>query len=211
MLGDFEAARALLGRQAEIIRDLGINYEDYWLGIAIWKVHMLAGDPIGAERGIRASFADVVQAGRAHGQDESPATLGRLAHSLCAQGRYEEAAAYAPVEWDINVQGLVSEIICRSASAKAAARVADPDAALELARQAVALAADTDALQVHGNALMDLADVLVAIGRAAEAAAPIEDAIQTTGCHDQALVVGDHGGHVIPQRKNAWSAAGRDG
>ena len=48
--------------------------------------------------------------------------------------------------------------------------------ALRLARQAVALAEQTDDLNAHGDALLDLGDVLTLSGRRDEAAAPLEQA-----------------------------------
>jgi signal transduction histidine kinase len=50
-------------------------------------------------------------------------------------------------------------------------RRGDLDAAEQLARDAVALAERTDFLDLHGTALMDLADVLLQARRPAEAAA----------------------------------------
>jgi hypothetical protein len=60
--------------------------------------------------------------------------------------------------------------------AKLAARGGALDEAVALAQRTVELAAPIDALDAKGDALLDLAHVLVAAGRTAEAAAALDDA-----------------------------------
>ncbi len=61
---------------------------EYWLADTTWFVEMLAGDAVAAEAGIR-----IVEGSAAApvGEPVEAAVGSRLAHSLCAQGRYEEA------------------------------------------------------------------------------------------------------------------------
>jgi hypothetical protein len=67
-------------------------------------------------------------------------------------------------------------MLWRQTRATVLARRGDCIAALRLARQAVALAEQTDDLNAHGDALLDLGDVLALFGRGDEAAAPLEQA-----------------------------------
>jgi hypothetical protein len=64
----------------------------------------------------------------------------------------------------------------RGTRAKVLARKGKPEKAERLARDAVALAADTDALTVHGDALMNLAEVLRLVDKEGEAIPIAEEA-----------------------------------
>ncbi len=174
MLGDFESARALLGRYRGIISDLGIIYVEYWLAETTWTVEMLAGDPVAAEAGIR-----IAEGSAARRIDEpiEAAVGSRLAHALLAQGRDDEAAGALGTEEDF--RGSVgTRVLWLSASAKVAAKGSDDDLALAYAREAVALAETTDDLNLHGDALMDLAEVLSVGGRTSEAISALEAALE---------------------------------
>jgi tetratricopeptide (TPR) repeat protein len=100
-----------------------------------------------------------------------------LAHALCDQGQYAEAeeltrqskeAATADDAW--------SQIPWRSAGAKVLAHRGELDQAEAFAREAVGLAAETDLLNIHGDALLDLAEVLRLARRTGEAAEVAEHA-----------------------------------
>ena len=67
-------------------------------------------------------------------------------------------------------EDLSVQVVWRGMQAKILARQGRGEDAEVLAREAVQLAADTDLLTYHGDALVDLAEVLHADGRAAEAA-----------------------------------------
>ena len=174
MLGDFGSARALLDRYREIISDLGIIYVEYWLAETTWTVEMLAGDAVAAEAGIR-----IAEGSAARWMDESvEAAVGsRLAHALLAQGRYDEAAGALGVEEDLT-GSVGTRVLWLSASAKVESRRSEAELALARAREAVKLAETTDALSLHGDALMDLADVHSMGGRRSEAIAAFEAAIE---------------------------------
>jgi ATP/maltotriose-dependent transcriptional regulator MalT len=88
-------------------------------------------------------------------------TLAMLAQAVFAQGSLEEAeqlcrmAAVAGAPEDI-----VTQVIWRSVRAKVVAHQGRPEEAEALGRQAVALVAPTDLLSHHGDAMLDLAEVL---------------------------------------------------
>jgi tetratricopeptide (TPR) repeat protein len=65
----------------------------------------------------------------------------------------------------------------RSARAKVLARDGNADKALQLAREAVAIIAETDWLNLRGDALLDLAEVLDLAGKPDEAAPRIAEAL----------------------------------
>jgi len=66
----------------------------------------------------------------------------------------------------------------RSVRAKLLARQGELERAEALAREAVALAAETDFLVLRADALMDLAEVLRAAGRDDEAVPCVEQALE---------------------------------
>jgi ATP/maltotriose-dependent transcriptional regulator MalT len=96
-------------------------------------------------------------------------TLAMLAQAVFAQGQLEEAeqlcrmAAGAGAPDDI-----VTQVIWRGVKARILAHQGRPDEAETLARDAVALVAPTDLLSHHGDAMLDLAEVLRTISRTDE-------------------------------------------
>jgi tetratricopeptide (TPR) repeat protein len=101
----------------------------------------------------------------------------RLAHALLAQGRFDEAAGALGVEED-PTGSVGTRVLWLSASAKVEADRSNAELALARAREAVDLAETTDALSLHGDALMDLAEVLSIGGRTSEAISAVEAALE---------------------------------
>jgi len=71
----------------------------------------------------------------------------------------------------------LSQLLWRRSRAKLAAREGDLGRAEALAREAVQVAARTDFLNDHADALVDLAEILVLAGRREEALAEVEEAV----------------------------------
>jgi tetratricopeptide (TPR) repeat protein len=98
--------------------------------------------------------------------------------SLCALGRHDEAEPLAQRARELaNEQDLWSQAIWRQVQALVLAVRGAHDEAERLARDAVQVLAPTDSLTEQGNAFVDLADVLAAAGRADEATAALEQAL----------------------------------
>ena len=161
MLGEFELARSLLDRYREIISDLGIIYVEFWLADTTWFVEMLAGDAVAAEAGIRIVEGSAARRSGRAGRGRRRIPAGALA---LAQGRYEEAAESLLRQQDLRSGRHRRSCGCpRAPSLQRGGRTTD--LALARAREAVALAETMDDLNLHGDALMALAEVLLA-GRA---------------------------------------------
>jgi len=165
MRGDGEAAERHLAEAAEILAELGglgfsaAHLEGY--------VRLVAGRPAAAEVALRADL----DALPAMGEGATLATsTALLAQAVFAQGRVDEAlglcdttaARAAPHD-------IVTQAIWRGVRAKAVALAGRHGEAEALARAAVALLAPTDLLSHHGDAMLDLAEVLRTCGRAEEA------------------------------------------
>ena len=158
MLGNVEEGRRTVARARPIFEDLGLRL---WAAGAVAQlqgwVELLAGDPYAAERELRRGYETV----RAMGESGWLSTIaGFLAQALYAQGRYDEAEAFARVSLDTaGGDDVYSQVIGRSVRAKVASlggALAEADA---LGEEAVRLAMDTDCLQLQGDVLMDVAEV----------------------------------------------------
>jgi DNA-binding SARP family transcriptional activator len=176
MQGDFDEARALIERHRALVQELELSVSAAHAAESYGIVEMLAGDPVAAERELRRGYETLEQLG---GEMMVSPLTALLAQALSAQGRADEALLftelseraalpddrYAHVEW-------------RAARAKALSGLRRVDEAEALAREAVALAEQTDFLVVHGDALMILADVLRLGDRADEAVPVVEKALR---------------------------------
>ncbi len=101
-----------------------------------------------------------------------------LSRVLQARGLTEEAESLARlVAETASEHDLWSQVLHRLTSARLAAGAGRLAEAEELARAAVAILDGTDLLDLHGDALLDLADVLRLAGREQEARETAEAAL----------------------------------
>jgi len=172
-----EAGR-LLARGMAAFEELGVTMTSSVTHPASF-VAMLAGDAATAEAHLRRDYEGLEAMGE---KGYLATTAAFLAQAIAAQGRPEEAERFIEVsreaagEDDLSAQmvwqGLQARILA------AGGRLAEAE---ELARSAVALAARTDFLNQHGDALLELAVVLDKAGRAAEARVAVTDALGLYG------------------------------
>jgi class 3 adenylate cyclase/tetratricopeptide (TPR) repeat protein/DNA-binding winged helix-turn-helix (wHTH) protein len=171
MLGRFDEAWPLALGANERLRELRGDARGWWLG----TIAAFAGDHETAVRYYRRALEFHESTGNT-GAVSGVAPL--LARELCALGRYDEAAPLAErgrraaAEWD--VWGQVEWRRAQAVIDAAAGRQADAE---RLAREAVAIAERTDALGYQGDALSDLAEVLLSSGQRKEAVAVLEQAL----------------------------------
>ncbi len=110
-----------------------------------------------------------------------------LGRELCALGRYDEAAETARLgrqaveEHDIGAQALWRQVQARVHASRGEHAKAEP-----LAREAVEMLGETDALPAQGDALFDLAEVLDAAGRREQAANALREALE---CYERKQLV----------------------
>jgi ATP/maltotriose-dependent transcriptional regulator MalT len=94
-------------------------------------------------------------------------------------GDYEEAEPLAARGRELGgAQDALTQIVWRQVQALVDAHRGDLDRAEALAREAVAISEQTDALNWQGDALSDLAEVLDAGGRSDDAEAAVEQALE---------------------------------
>ena len=140
-------------------------------------IAMLAGDPATAETHLRLEYESLDRMGE---KDYLATTAALLARAIVAQGhhRYDEATQLITISREAGAgEDLSAQIIGQGSSARILAYRGHHAEAEELARSAVALAAQTDLLSQRADTLLDLAQVLAAAGRVAEAHATATQAL----------------------------------
>lgn len=139
------------------------------------SVASVAGEYEEAERLLRAGAARLAEMGE---KALLATTLAQLGQVLYAQGRYDEARHLTEVSADAGApEDLSVQMLWRRVRAKIVVRDGRHEEAERLAREAVALAERTDWPSDHGDALLDLGEVLFAAGRADEAESSVRQAL----------------------------------
>jgi class 3 adenylate cyclase/tetratricopeptide (TPR) repeat protein len=175
-LGHADEARALIARARALLQELGLTV---WMAGPLSQmaglVELTAGDPVAAERELRWGYTTLQAAGE---MAWLSTLVAILAEALYAQGRYDEAEEMATASRDTaGSEDAYSQVLWRGISGRVLARRTQPEEAERLAREAVALAAVTDSVELQGTAARNLAEVLALGGRAAEAEAAAAHAV----------------------------------
>jgi tetratricopeptide (TPR) repeat protein len=167
MSGDIDQARDECAQARAIYDELGLKHRRAARSLADATVEMLAGNPDGAERELRAGYDTLT----AMGDQGVRSTLASfLGEALYAQGRFEEAEELSRVaECATAADDIVTQVMWRTVRAKVSARSGQFPEAERLAREAVELAESTDFPDLRAGSAMALAEVLTRAGRAAEA------------------------------------------
>jgi predicted ATPase/class 3 adenylate cyclase len=177
MDGRSDRGRELIRRGAAIGQELGLRLvgaatRSYGMG----NLELLSGDPAAAEREFRQGFEVLDQMGE---QNFRSTIAARLAGVLCTLGRHDEAERFAQISRETSGRDdLASQVVWRGAQAKVLMHRNQGQHAEELASEAVTLAARTDSLNLHADALMDLAVVQRTRGHRAQAAASLRKALE---------------------------------
>ncbi len=114
----------------------------------------------------------------------------QLGRSLCELGRYEDAEPWAQLGRELAAEkDLTAEALWRQVQARVHAHRGDHSQAEQLAHQAVSIIEQTDALNLQGDAYCDLAEVLTRSGKAREAQAALEQALDRYNCKKNLAMV----------------------
>ncbi len=159
--GRFDTARALIATARATTEEIGLRHglleTEFFAGI----VELLAGEPAAAEPPLRLAYGGLGQLGIGADAGQAAAYLAR---ALLLQGRLDEADELATDSDALAGQNPQTAIAARSAMAEILAVRGDTPKALTLAEEAVRLAAGTDIILDHANALATLARVRAADG-----------------------------------------------
>jgi tetratricopeptide (TPR) repeat protein len=176
MHDDFAAAHATLNSAKSLLDTLGAPITASTTQPAA-LIAMLAGDPVTAEKHLRLEYDFLYRMGE---RRYLATTAAKLARAIAAQGRdrYDEAirliatSREAAAGEDLHPQAISQGVLARILAERGRDREAE-----ELVRSATTLAAQTDMLSEHADILLDLAHVLVALGRVSEAHATTARAV----------------------------------
>ena len=172
--GRFPEARALLAEGKAIVEELGLRFNLALFALTSGEIETLAGELVAAEHDLRLCY----ELSRRLGDRQYIAVAPNLAEVLHLQGRDEEALRFTEEVEATAWVDVPEQFLWRKARAKVLAAQGAGDQAERLAREAVDLAARTDHLEEHADALMTLAEVLRRAGRAAEAAPALREALR---------------------------------
>ena len=172
MLGRFDEARPLADDANERMHEQTGERRGDWL---LAEIPILAGDHAAAAVYLRRNCDLLERRGdRGHLSTYAP----RLGRSLCKLDRHEEAEPLAQLGRELGVEeDVATQMLWRQVQALVHAHRGEHAEAEALARKAVAIAERTDGLNMQGDALCDLAEVLASAGRPVEAAAALEQAL----------------------------------
>jgi DNA-binding SARP family transcriptional activator len=176
MSGRFEEARAHIAQSCERLLDLGFKWQLGVQELLGGHIELFAGDPAAAERHMRTARDSFIEIGDRWSLSSVSVDLLRPVYE---QGHYDdvlslieavdEVPAPADREWQIKRRGVHSRLLAREGRIEEAER---------LAREGVAIAAESDQLWFHADLLVDLADVLRMAGRPGEAAGAASGALR---------------------------------
>jgi len=174
MQGRLSEARELMEEGRRELAEVGLHYWVWQSGILAGQLAMLANDFERAEWLLREAYD--VQGASADGwfSTKVQAELTRAVH---AQGRHDDALAISEAIAALTSGDVGLRIRCRGSRALALSSVGRQREAEHLACEAVELAGRSDFLNYHGDALVDLAEILVASGRPEEAAPALREAV----------------------------------
>ncbi len=158
MEGRFDEARDLAKRASGILEDLGLWLRAAFVSETSGFIERLAGDAEAAERELRAGF-DVIEKLGEQGYLSTVAAL--LAHSTLDQGRVDDAEQFISASQIVAAEDdLTTQVLLRSARARALAGRGDLEEAERSGREAVALSSETDDVNMRADVMVDLGDVL---------------------------------------------------
>jgi tetratricopeptide (TPR) repeat protein len=177
MSGDPDGGIRLFA-QAEAIRaDLGAGLIGAYRSVDRGYLYLLAGRPAEAEAGLRRGYDHL---GRIGDLNLLPSVGALLAQAIDrGGGPGEEIEQLARTFQDpADARDLFAQIWSKSALAKVLARRGDHKDAEALAREAVRLATACRSPNLHGDSLLDLAEVMRQAGHLTDAAAAINGALR---------------------------------
>jgi class 3 adenylate cyclase/tetratricopeptide (TPR) repeat protein len=168
MQGRFEPARAQVAEARAIAEELGLQMV-LAAGVlrSAGEIEVLAGDLEAAERQLRTACETLEEM---HDLGHLASVAPELADVLLRQGRVGEAARWIDLlDGQIVDEDVDAQVLWRRARSKLLTRQGRPEAAERDAREAVELAEQTDYVILHAGACADLAELLEASGRIADA------------------------------------------
>ena len=173
--GEFDIARDEYRRARRTLEELGWKFHAALTSIDSGPIEMLAGDPVAAEAELRHDYEALDRLGD---RNYISTVAAYLAEALCQQGRFDDASTMASFSADVAApDDVYTQVALRRVRGKVHSWFRRHDAAEATCREAVDLSRTEDDPTDQANALSDLALVLRAAGRDAEAIAAGTEAL----------------------------------
>jgi class 3 adenylate cyclase/tetratricopeptide (TPR) repeat protein len=174
--GELPRARELYPQARALLEDVGDRVVAASTSLDSAAVELLAGDGEAAEAQLRRDYETLESLGEKY---ILPTVAAMLAEALYTQGQDEEALAFTITAEKLGAPDDVdAQALWRCVRAKVLSRQGRLEEAESLARAAIDLLEQTDALLMQANALSDLGEMLKLAGRDAEARAALEAAAE---------------------------------
>ena len=175
--GDFDEARELVGTARATYEDLGQRTAAANIpGLVLGDIELLARDAIAAERILSEVCAELEELGD---WSHFASRAGDLAEAFYVRCDLDAAEAWTSVaEMRAPADDVEAQAFWRSVRAKVHAQRGDVAVAEQLAREAVHILGETDALNRRARTQCDLGEVLSLAGKNAEASAAFRRAVR---------------------------------
>ena len=173
--GDLAEGRELYGRGDKLYRELGMRLRAAINLQCRGTSELAIGDFVTAEMVLRQAIEEFEEMGE---RAVSSTAAALLAHALCGQGHYEQAAsALETSEHLTDPDDRWNQALIPSGRARILAAQGENAGAFALARQALTVAAELDTPEIHAQALIALADVHRHAGALSEEEAALRKAL----------------------------------
>jgi class 3 adenylate cyclase/tetratricopeptide (TPR) repeat protein len=176
MRGDFDDARDLCRRGQTIYEELGLRLSLVASSEILGYVELLAGEAAAAEAALRRGYDILAEGG------VTPLLAfqaGLIAEAVIFQGRYEDADDLARMQQQhVPSEDVIAQVGWRSTRARLHAHFGEHLQARQLAIEAVEHAARTDALNLHADALLSLAEAQRSAAQLDEARSTVKQALR---------------------------------
>lgn len=178
-IGDHATARTEIAAWRDRMHELGRESMYVSAATCLYEVHSLAGDWAAAEAAVREGYAVLER----RGDKLQMSTMAALIGEACMhQGRIDEAERYARLSAESGARDdEYNEVYWRTVLAQVLTRRGKRDEAVELAREAVALADGMEYVEHRGWTRLALAEALGPGDEAARAAAEAMDIYERKG------------------------------
>jgi class 3 adenylate cyclase/tetratricopeptide (TPR) repeat protein len=176
MSGRPEEARQLCARGRDILEELGLRARAAGSTQVAGVVELLSDDPVAAESHLRWGYEALVDMGET---SIAPTSAALLAEALVRAGQLDEAQRLTEVsEATASPDDIASQILWRTARAKALVGRGRHNDALSVAREAVRVAERTDLAFGQGEAWTTMGTVLSACGHNDDAQEALRRALE---------------------------------
>jgi class 3 adenylate cyclase/tetratricopeptide (TPR) repeat protein len=176
MRGQFEIARDRYWRSKAILSDLGLRPALAAHTEVLSSIETLAGNPEAADAELRLGVEILAELGE---QSSLVILEGELARTCFLQGRIDEAEELCRrVGESAAADSARPQVLWRTTLARVLAVRGDLEAGEREARDAVAIARETDGINLLADSLVDLAEVLRSAGQDAEGDAALDEAVR---------------------------------